>query len=153
MNLLSHLLPDRTQVRLETWNLDSVRSAIPLTLQARRITARCPLCSTRSKRIHSRYERTLADLPWGAYAITIRLRVRRLFCRNVCCERRIFTERLPAIALPWARRTQRLDARLTALGLALGGSAGVPLAANLGLPASRNTLLRRVRQAPVPSAA
>ena len=152
MNLLSHLLPDRTRIRLETWNLDAVRSTITLSLQARRITACCPLCGKRSKRVHSRYERTLADLPWGAYAVTIRLRVRRLFCHNVRCERCIFTERLPGIALPWARRTQRLDARLTALGLALGGSAGVRLGAKLGLAASRNTLLRRVRQAPVPPA-
>src|SRR3954447_4475808 len=152
MNLLSHLLPDRSHVRLETWNLDPVRSAITLTLQARRITARCPLCDKRSKRVHSRYERTLADLPWGAYAVTVRLRVRRLFCRNARCERRIFAERLPEIALPWARRTQRLDDRLTALGLVLGGRAGVRLGPKFGLIPTRNTLLRRVRQPPVPPA-
>jgi transposase len=152
MNLLSHLLPDGPRLRLETWNLDPGHSAITLTLQARRITACCPLCGRRSKRVHSRYKRTLADLPWGAYAVTIRLRVRRLFCRNAGCERRIFAERLPGIALPWARRTRRLDAHLTALGLALGGSAGVRLGAKLGLAVSRNTLLRRVRQTPVPSA-
>jgi transposase len=152
MNLFSHLLPDRSHIRLETWNLDPAHSAITLTLRAYRITACCPLCGRRSKRVHSRYERTLADLPWGAYAVTIRLRVRRLFCRNTRCERCIFTERLPGIALPWARRTRRLDTRLTALGLALGGRAGVRLGAKLGLAASRNTLLRRVRQAPVPPA-
>src|SRR3954469_3970204 len=151
MNLLSRLLPD-SRVRLETWHLDLVHSAITLILQTRRITACCPLCGKRSKRVHSRYERTLADLPWGAYAVTVQLRVRRLFCRNTRCERCIFTERLPGIALPWARRTRRLDVRLTSLGLALGGSAGARLGAKLGLAASRNTLLRRVRQASVPSA-
>src|SRR5690242_10051168 len=101
MNLLSYLLPDRTCVRLDTWNLDPDRSTITLTLQAHRIMARCPLCGRRSKRVHSQYERTLADLPWSMYAVTIRLRVRRLFCRNARCERRIFTERLPGIAPPW----------------------------------------------------
>src|SRR3954454_3962592 len=151
MNLLSRLLPD-SRVRLETWNLNPIRSTITLTLRARRITACCPLCGRRSKRVHSRYERTLTDLPWGAYAVAIRLRARHLFCHNARCERRIFTERLPEIALPWARRTQRLNARLTASSLALGGSAGVRLGAKLGLAASRNTLLRRVRQAPVPPA-
>jgi transposase len=95
----------------------------------------------------------LADLPWSAHAVTIWLQVRRLFCRNARCEHRIFTERLPGIAVPWARRTRRLDARLTALGLALGGNAGVRLGTKLGLAASRSTLLRRVRQAPVPPAA
>ena len=152
MNLLPYLLPDRSRVRLETWILDPDHYEITLILRARQVTARCPLCGRQSKRVHSRYERRLADLPWGVYAITIRLRVRRLFCRNTRCERRIFTERLPGIALSWARRTRRLDARLTALGLALGGSAGVRLGAKLGLAASRNTLLRRVRQAPMPPA-
>lgn len=150
MNLLSHLLPDETYVRLATWNLDPVRSAITLTLQARRITARCPLCGRRSKRVHSHYERTLADLPWGVHTVTLRLRVRRLFCRNIRCARRIFAERLPAIAPPWARGTRRLEDRLTAVGLALGGSAGVRLGNRLGLAVSRNTLLRRVRQASMP---
>jgi hypothetical protein len=39
MNLLSHLLPDRTHVRLATWHLDPVRLAITVILQPRRITA------------------------------------------------------------------------------------------------------------------
>src|ERR1700754_3904072 len=147
MNLLSHLLPDKTHVRLATWSLDPVHSAITVTLQARRITARCPLCGRRSKRIHSRYERTLADLPWGMHAVTVRLRVRRLFCRNTRCARRIFAERLPDLALPWARRPRPLDARLTVSVLALGGSAGGCVGPKFGWTPSRNTLLRRVRQA------
>jgi transposase len=79
------------------------------------------LCGRGSKRVHSRYRRTLADLPWGECAVTIRLSIRRLFCDNARCERRLFTERLPGIAAPWARKTTRLTRRLTAVGLALGG--------------------------------
>jgi len=56
------------------------------------------LCGRRSKRVHSRYGRTLADLPWGEYAVTIRLNIRRLFCDNAQCERRLFAERLPGLA-------------------------------------------------------
>jgi hypothetical protein len=47
--------------------------------------------------VHRRDTRTLADLPWSGYAITWRLRVRKLFCRNRQCPRRIFTERLPGV--------------------------------------------------------
>ena len=153
MNLLSCLLPDATHVRLETWALEPAQSAITINLHARQATARCPLCGRRSKRVHSRYGRTLADLPWGEYAVTIRLSVRRLFCDNTGCERRLFAERLPGIAAPWARKTTRLTGRLTAVGLALGGAAGVRLGRKLGLNASRNTLLRLVRRAPVPDVA
>ena len=151
MNLLSCLLPDATHVRLETWTIERARSAITINLRARQTTARCPLCARRSKRVHSRYERTLADLPWGEQAVTVRLSVRRLFCDNKECERHLFAERLPDVAAPWARRTTRLAGRLTAVGLALGGAAGVRLGRRLGLATSRNTLLRLVRRAPRPA--
>ena len=35
MNLLSCLLPDATQVRLETWTLEPAQSAITINLRAR----------------------------------------------------------------------------------------------------------------------
>lgn len=150
VNLLSCLLPDATHVQLETWALEPAQSAITINLHARQATARCPLCGRRSKRVHSRYGRTLADLPWGEYAVTIRLSIRRLFCDNAQCERRLFAERLPGLAAPWARKTTRLTGRLTAMGLALGGAAGMRLGRKIGLACSRNTLLRLVRRAPLP---
>jgi transposase len=110
----------------------------------------CPLCRRRASRVHSRYERTLADLPWGEHAILLRLRVRRLFCDNARCERRIFVERLPGIAAPWSRKTARLATRLTALGLAMGGAAGARLSRVLLIPTARNTLLRLIRAASLP---
>ena len=151
MNLPSCLLPDATHVRLETWAFKPAQSALTINLRARPATARCPLCSKRSKRVHSRYQRTLADLPWGEHAVTVLLNVRRLFCDNTRCKRNIFAERLPDVAAPWARKTVRLAGRLTAVGLALGGAAGTRLGSKLGLGASRNTLLRLVRQAPLPT--
>jgi transposase len=149
-HLISRLLPDGSHVRLESWNLDPASSAITLTLRARQRTARCPLCHKRSQRVHSRYERTLADLPWGAYAVMVRLQVRRLFCDAPDCARRIFAERLPGVAVSWARKTTRLAGRLTTVGLALGGAAGARLSKAFGTAVSRNTLLRLVRRAPEP---
>ncbi len=79
--------------------------------------------------------------------------MRKLFCDNADCPRRIFTERLPDIVVPWARKTLRLDEKLTAIAVALGGSAGARLSRDLGMPAARNTLLRLIRAAPLPSGA
>ena len=42
-------------------------------------------------------------------------------------------------------------ARLLAMGLALGGAAGVRLGRHFGLTVSRNTLLRVIRRAPCPA--
>lgn len=110
-----------------------------------------PLCSTSTRRIHSHYERTLADLPWADYSVTLQLRVRKLFCVNPQCKRRIFTERIPTVAAPWARCTQRLVQQLTAVGLALGGAAGARLGGQLNCRVSRSTLLRFILRVPLPS--
>ena len=150
MNPLSRLLPDPTSVRLETWSFEPAPPTITLILTSRPRPTSCPLCGRRAKRTHSRYERTLADLPWGEHRVAIRLKVRRLFCDNALCKRHVFTERLPGVAAPWARRTTRLADRLTAVGLALGGSAGARLDRKFGLAACRNTLLSAIRQAPMP---
>lgn len=44
-------------------------------------------------RVHSRYGRTLADLPWAGLPVRIRLQVRKFFCVGSSCPRRIFTVR------------------------------------------------------------
>jgi transposase len=150
MNLISCLLPDPSVVRLETCGTEPAPPTITLALTSRSRPAPCPLCGRQARRTYSWYERALADLPWGEHAAAVQLRVRRLFCDNAGCKRHIFTERLPGVAAPWARKTARLSDRLTAMGLALGGAAGARLSHSMGLAASRNTLLRLIRRAPLP---
>ena len=147
----AHALPDTTSLQLNTWYIDDAHAQITLLISSTQVAPHCPGCDAPARSVHSRYIRTLADLPWGGYGITWRLRVRKLFCRNPACARRIFTERLPGLVAPWARRTLRLAARLLAMGLALGGAAGVRLSRHFGLTVSRNTLLRMIRRAPCPA--
>jgi transposase len=146
------LLPDATTLRLEACAVDDTTAQITLRVRSPQTSAPCPLCATPARRIHSDYERTLADLPWAQYRVCLQLRVRKWFCRNRACRRRIFTERLPTIAAPWARRTLRLAQRLVGLGIALGGQAGVQLGHAWALRVSRNTLLRLLRRHPEPDA-
>ena len=145
-------MPDATTLRLEACEVDDTTAQITLTVQSTQPSAPCPLCATPARRIHSDDERTLADLPWATYRVRLQLCVRKWFCGNRRCRRRIFTERLPAIAAPWARRTLRLAQRLVALGVALGGKAGVRLGHAWDVRVSRNTLLRLLRQQPEPEA-
>jgi transposase len=75
--------------------------------------------------------------------------VRKFICRNANCPRRIFTERVPELVAAYARKTHRLITALQAIAVALGGQAGAQLAHRLGLPASRDMLLRLVRRLPL----
>jgi transposase len=150
--LLTRFLPDKTTLSLEAWHVDEATVAITLQVTSTHAQVPCPLCHVQTPRVHSRYTRTLVDLPWGRYAVRIQLRVRKWFCDNPACPRQIFTERLPTVAAPWARRTTRLAQLLCAFGLALGGEAGARLVARLGLRTSPDTLLRLVKTAPMPAA-
>ena len=56
-------------------------------------SAVCPGCQSASRSRHSRYWRSLQDLPIQGTAVLIRLHVGHWRCRNAGCEQRIFTER------------------------------------------------------------
>ena len=140
----STLLPDPAELRLDY--LISEADSITIVVATARSTARCPTCRHPSQRVHSRYVRFLADLPWNGIAVRLRLHTRRFFCSSTACARRIFTERLPATVAPYARRTTRLNQALQILGFAIGGEVGARLATQLGMGVSGDTLLRRIRQ-------
>lgn len=151
MELLQHLLPSQSQLRLENWSLDTARKHLSLVVTSVQTTSYCPICQKASHRIHSRYQRTLQDLPCSNYAVTLILQVRKFFCINPACQRRIFTERLSQVTEPWARRTCRLAQRLIAIGLALGGAAGSRLGQQVGHAVSLNPLLQLISRLPMPA--
>ncbi|MGH3148447.1 MAG: ISL3 family transposase [Rubrobacter sp.] len=112
--------------------------------------AECPLCARPSRRVHGCYTRTLADLPWSGTPVRMRVRVRKFFCDEPACERRIFAERLGEVARVHARGTDRRREALEWIAFALGGEAGARLARELGLLVSPDTLLNRIRGALCP---
>ena len=123
---------------------------VELHARCRAPVSQCPLCTTPGRRVHSRYTRTLADLPWHGVSVRIKLRVRRFFCESDLCPRRIFAERLPEVAEPYARKTKRLADAIELIGFVLGGEAGARAARQLGIHTSPDTLIRAVRRAPLP---
>ena len=69
-------------------------------------SAVCPCCGRPSRRVHSRYQRRLADLPAHGRWVEMVVTARRFRCAHANCSRRIFAERLdPGTAVAHARRT------------------------------------------------
>ena len=122
--------------------------AITIRVTAEAVAARCPLCGEAAGRVHSRVTRTLADVPWAGVVVRLWVQIRKFFCDNPACPRRIFSERLAGIAQVSARRTERQRAALLRIAVANGGEAGARLAAELGYRVSPDTLLRLLRAAP-----
>src|SRR5215208_2578521 len=139
------LLPKGLEV--QTLRIETGRVSIGVASAKRRSV--CPLCGRTSSRVHSRYARTISDLPWHGISVELEVLARRFFCDEPSCERKIFCERLEEVAAR-ARKTVRLEEALLAIALELGGRAGARLALELGIVAARDALLRRIKAAPLP---
>ena len=103
-----------------------------------------------SGRVHSRYDRRLADVAVANQPVVLRLRVRRFFCDENDCPDRTFAERVVNVTVKHARRTVLCRKVLTHIGLEMAGRAGSRLAAGLGLVACRSSLLRLLPALPEP---
>lgn len=123
---------------------------LTLSVSSTQTTAQCPLCGGLTQRIHSRYQRMLADLPCLHFSLILLVQVCKFFCSNSECRRRIFTERIPEVVAPWARKTVRQIQRLQTIGLALGGAAGSRLGNHLGYSSCGSTLLNHLQRLPLP---
>ncbi|MEL6158238.1 MAG: ISL3 family transposase [Cyanobacteria bacterium J06627_32] len=150
MELLHCLLPSLHLLHLDSYDLAPREHHLTLNLTSTQAKARCPICGQPSHRVHSRYSRTLADLPCVSFSLTLIVRVCKFFCANPACPRRIFTERFPEVAASWARKTQRLVEHLQAIALTSGGQAGARLCVHLGLRCCGSTLLNLLSHLPLP---
>ena len=128
---ISTLIADPAALRLDC--IRPFQSAITLIVRTTSTHAECPRCDRASSRVHSRYTRRIADLPWHGVSVKLELHTRRFRCHSSLCARRIFCERLPSVVAHYARKTVRLNAALELIGFALGGEAGARLARELGL--------------------
>ena len=121
---------------------------LTITALSTQVCPHCPLCGTPSRRIHSSYQRQVADLPCSGQQVRVRLHVRKCFCQMSTCKRKIFAERITSFAAPWARVTQRLFQIVQVIGLATGGRLGVRVTDRLGIETSLHTILRRIMALP-----
>lgn len=136
------LLPKAPDLTLEDGAIDA--ETVSLSVASTCPSVSCPVCGHETARLHSRYRRTVADLPWGGRSVRLSVRLRRFRCSESECPRRIFAERPASVVEPYAHKTTRLHKVLRLVGFALDGEGGARLLMRLGLRASPSTLLRYV---------
>ncbi len=128
----SRLLPEKMQVG----HVSADPGLLIIHAESAEVCARCPDCGRRTERVHSRYRRPVADLPWRGIAVDIRISARRFFCDELACKRRIFCERLPEAADSQVLQepvAERVGARRGCPGLPIGRI----------LPTNQATAMRR----------
>lgn len=78
--------------------------------------------------------------------MTLRLELNRWRCQSESCSRLTFSDQLPALAAPYARRTRRTAEIASLFGHSAGGRPGERLMRRLGMPASDDTILRQLKR-------
>ncbi|WP_308378003.1 ISL3 family transposase [Streptomyces sp. ISL-98] len=114
---------------------------------------RCPGCRVRARRVHSSYERGLAERPLTGKRLQVRLRVRRFFCDRSSCRRRTFVEQVSGLSERYRRSSLGLKQWLHAVAVELGGRPGERLCRKMSLPVGRSRLLELLESPPVPERA
>ena len=135
--------------------MDSVEldgDLVTFRVRAKASDAACPGCRRRSSRVHARYQRQLADLPLGGRKVQVIAHIRRFKCASPRCGQSTFSEQIPGLTTPFARRTPPLTEALVKVALALAGRPGSRLAAKLAMPSCRDVLIRLIRAQPIPGA-
>ncbi|WP_445029738.1 transposase family protein [Streptomyces sp. SAS_270] len=89
------LIPHFSAVLVERVVLERETIRVLARTRSRRVP--WPDCSVRSSRVHSTYERRLADTPVGGQPVLVELTVRRLYCENKDWIGAVRTEDLPGL--------------------------------------------------------
>src|SRR5712692_7149588 len=120
-------------------------------LQAISSTPPCPRCGIPGSRVHSRYQRSIADVAFGGRRLMLKLLVRKWICSQASCSQRIFAERFPGLVRRYARMTDRLSEVLQAVGVTTNGADAARILSALGMPTSAKTVIRHVVHLPLPN--
>ncbi|HEY5003637.1 MAG TPA: ISL3 family transposase [Ktedonobacteraceae bacterium] len=135
---------------LEIVSLHEEENHLEIQIISKRIMCLCPGCAQPSEAIHSYYRRHPMELPCTGCLVRIILSVKKFFCRNPECSRKVFTERIPEWIEPSSRLTTRLRTLIQAIGVAFNANGGARLATQMGIHVSRMTVLFSLHLLPLP---
>jgi hypothetical protein len=145
------LLPHLVGVVVEqVEQVEQVRSGVLIRARVKPEDGTCPSCGERSRRVHSRYDRRLADASFAGQSLILRLQVHRFFCAGQDCPVSTFAEQVDGLTVKHVRRTSLCRNVLEHIRMALADRSGSRLADQLGLVAGRSTLPRLVHALPDP---
>jgi hypothetical protein len=143
-------LPQFAATTVDSVELDG--DLVRFRVRAKSSDGACSGCGRRSSRVHARYQRQLADLPLGGRRVQVIAHIRRFRCVSPRCSQSTFSEQIPGLTTPFARRTPSLTEALVKVALSLAGRPGSRLSAKLAMPCCRDVLIRLIRAQPLPGA-
>lgn len=81
--------------------------AVIFYIQSSKKELECPFCGSKTRGVHSVYQREIQDLPIQDKQVILLVTTRKMFCENPDCSHKTFAEKHP-FAAPKAKKTDRL---------------------------------------------
>lgn len=134
---------------LKIQKIENYENVSRIYASARSPRSRCPVCGKYSNRVHDYYFRTISDLPIFQSKTIIILKTRKFKCVTKLCQRKVFSEQIPAI-LRYSRRTERAAKLLETLAIELTGRLGSIVSKQLNLTVSSSTMTKIAHNLPLP---
>ena len=105
----------------------------------------CPCCGKKSNNIHSRYMRTIKDLPIQENKVVLKIKAKVFFCKNPKCTVNTFAEQFNFIE-GHSRMTTRLKNRIIDTSKGMSARASKPVINNGITNISDDTILRLIKK-------
>lgn len=142
---------DQTLVKISGWSgvrcykYECHEGYIEAGIQSTHHAAKCPYCGRRSNQVHSRYARTVSDIPVHGLSVILKVEVSRYRCLNPKCSHRTFVEQYPGVTERYQRRTPEQRRQLQGILVLVASTVGTRQCASMGIDISPSTALRIVR--------
>ncbi len=107
--------------------------------------SKCPYCENISSNIHSRYIRTISDLPIQNNKAKLLIVVRKFFCSNPNCDHKTFGEKLNFASTKSVKKN-RLIEYINHIGLRDSSMDAVRTLGESGIKISSSTVLRIIKK-------
>jgi len=89
---------------------------IHIQVKSKRKVISCPECGRKTKKVHSRYNRRIQDLPIGDKKVYIEITSRNMICGKENCTRKRFAESYEFVGTNGVK-TKRLEAEIVNVGM------------------------------------
>jgi len=119
-------------------------ATIIVRVESARNSAVCPYCATESEKVHSRYERSIYDLPICGKKTRIVIHRRKFFCMNAECSKKTYAEDFKFMQ-PRATKTGRLQDEILKVSLTQSSVSAAKYLRNSVTEVSKSTVCNMLR--------
>ena len=131
--------------KLKILNYEYIDENLVITVTRTNKSDRCPCCGKKSNNIHSRYFRTIKDLPIQENKVILKIKTKVFFCKNPQCDVNTFAEQFDFIE-GHSRMTTRLKNRIIDTSKGMSARASKSIVNNGIATISDDTILRIIKK-------